>query len=911
MVSRHKDIRRKTRTETRRQAEADAALSRSFESRVSLSWLALAAERLWEALLWPGLVVGAFLVVSLLQLWGYLPPMLHRVALAAFAIALLASLFPLARIAFPSRQEAVRRLERNAGVKHRPASSYEDKISGEADPGTDAIWAAHRRRLANLLQRLKPSWPEPRNDLRDPYALRAGLLLMVFVAIVIAGPDSFNRIKQAFVLAPTQSQALLRLDAWVSPPVYTGEAPIVLADGNESVGAGAEVFRALTVPERSELVVRAHAPEGQPVRLTLSQGKDGKPKPVEPVKGRDRLIEFHVSLKAPGTATVEIEGQTAASWQFALADDVPPTISLKGEPTKTPRSALRLAYEASDDFGVSSAEAEFELLQETADGSFPAALSGIDPNKDPLFDPPHMALKLPKANAKQAAGTTTKDLTAHPWAGLRVAMTLIAKDQASQEGRSEIYEFILPERQFTKPLAKAVVEQRRNLVRHPDQADRVALALDALTLGAEKVKEDFRVYLGLRSAFWRLQDDTSRDSIITVVNQLWDIALRIEDGDLPAAEQAMKAAKKALEDALKNGASPEEIEELVDNLRDKLEQYMQQLAKQAQEKGNLPENAQPQSGEQMVSQQNLDQMLENIKKLAQAGSNEMAEQMLSQLEDVLNRLQTGTFSENARQQQMQQSMEKLGDLINQQQQLMDDTFKENQQQGQGQNEQFEVSPPGQPMQFGRPGTMFPELFGAPPQERGGQQQQGQMGQQQPGQQPGQQGQQSQQGQHGQQGQGQGQQNNDLAQRQGELMQQLQQLMDAMRMGGSEAPSELGNAGDSMGQAQDALGQNQLGNAAQQQGMALENMREGAKSLAEQAMQSNSQQQGQAQGQTNRDPLGRPNRNNQPDYGLSVKVPDEIDIQRARQVLDELRRRLGDPQRPMIELEYLERLIRSY
>ena len=48
-----------------------------------------------------------------------------------------------------------------------------------------------------------------------------------------------------------------------------------------------------------------------------------------------------------------------------------------------------------------------------------------------------------------------------------------------------------------------------------------------------------------------------------------------------------------------------------------------------------------------------------------------------------------------------------------------------------------------------------------------------------------------------------------------------------------------------------------------------------------------------------------------DLGLSVKVPDQIDIQKAREVLDELRRRLGDPSRPMFELDYLERLIRPY
>ena len=36
-----------------------------------------------------------------------------------------------------------------------------------------------------------------------------------------------------------------------------------------------------------------------------------------------------------------------------------------------------------------------------------------------------------------------------------------------------------------------------------------------------------------------------------------------------------------------------------------------------------------------------------------------------------------------------------------------------------------------------------------------------------------------------------------------------------------------------------------------------------------------------------DPLGRPLRNEGPDLGTSVKVPDEIDIQRAREILEEL------------------------
>ena len=52
--------------ETPPETAEDDALAKRFEGRVRLSWLALLGERIWEALLWPFLVVTAFLGVSLL-----------------------------------------------------------------------------------------------------------------------------------------------------------------------------------------------------------------------------------------------------------------------------------------------------------------------------------------------------------------------------------------------------------------------------------------------------------------------------------------------------------------------------------------------------------------------------------------------------------------------------------------------------------------------------------------------------------------------------------------------------------------------------------------------------------------------------------------------------------------------------
>jgi hypothetical protein len=207
-------------------------LAKRFERRVWLSRLALIGEGIWEALLWPFLVLAAFLILSLFELWSLVPPLVHRGLLIAFGIAFLVSLLPLLRLHLPARAEALRRLERNAGIKHRPASSYEDKLGTAPRAETTMLWAAHRERLSRLVARLKPSWPAPRTDRKDPYAIRAALLRVLIGGVLVAGPTGWDGSASAFNPAPRTSAARLRVDACVTPRVYTGVARIVPADGS-------------------------------------------------------------------------------------------------------------------------------------------------------------------------------------------------------------------------------------------------------------------------------------------------------------------------------------------------------------------------------------------------------------------------------------------------------------------------------------------------------------------------------------------------------------------------------------------------------------------------------------------------------------------------------------------------------
>jgi uncharacterized protein (TIGR02302 family) len=463
-----------------------------------------------------------------------------------------------------------------------------------------------------------------------------------------------------------------------------------------------------------------------------------------------------------------------------------------------------------------------------------------------------MALRLPRSYAKAVEGHSLHEIGDHPWAGMRVELTLLAKDLAGQTGRSETIEITLPERRFTKPLARAVVEQRRRLVEDPRDRVSVAKAISALTLEPEEFIEDLQVFLGLRSAYWRLQQEDTRSIRNSIIAQLWNVALRIEDGNLSDAERALRAAQDRLQEALRNGASDEEIQRLMQELRQALAQFLEQMQRQAEGQQQM-QGTNP--NQQMLSQQDLERMLRNLENMARSGDREAAQQMLSQLRDLLDRLQSGRMADQGQNQRFGQMMDEFGDIIGKQQGLLDDTFGQQQKQG------------------GQKG------------DKG----QGDKGQS-----------------------GEGQQGGGLGDRQRELRDRLGRLQRGMRELGMQAPGQLNGAEDSMERAERSLRNGDLKGAAEHESRALEQLRQGARELAQQMLRQMPSRYGLNDNRGELDPMGRPpQRTDGPDPGTGVRVPDEIDVQRAREILEELRRRLGEATRPPIELEYLERLLKRF
>src|SRR5262249_13087434 len=148
---------------------------------------------------------------------------------------------------------------------------------------------------------------------------------------------------------------------------------------------------------------------------------------------------------------------------------------------------------------------------------------------------------------------------------------------------------------------------------------------------------------------------------------------------------------------------------------------------------------------------------------------------------------------------------------------------------------------------------------------------------------------------GQPGQGQQQGSsldpNALAGDQQGLRDKLDQIIQGLAQNGVQVPDGLNNAGRAMGQSKDNLAGNQLNPAADAEQRALDQLRDSAQQLAKNMMAQNGQQPGEGDQQQGQrfDPLGRPLDQNGSMAGGVVKLPDQSDLARAREILEELRK----------------------
>jgi uncharacterized protein (TIGR02302 family) len=815
--------------------------------------IAMALETLLRAF-WPlAAFLAAFWAALAFGLAQAAPRGVLLVALGAAAIVVLALAgLGARRVRWPSRAAAVARID--ATLPGRPLAALGDRLAlGATDAGARSVWAAHLARMQALAARARPARPDLRLAREDPWALRLMALVALIAAVVFARGEAVGGLGAALV--PTGTAAVATgpaFEAWAEPPAYTGRPALYLPE----VAAD----KALPVPAGTAITVRVY---GDAARFGLRESVSGDaPSALADVADGIAMARFEVSQS--GSVGLDEGGAPLGDWSFVMQPDTPPTIALAEPVGRTPAGEMQLAYEAEDDFGVAGARAEIALDLEAVDRRHGLA---VEPVERPALE---MDLPLPMAGgAAEIAEILVEDLSKHPWVGLPVTVRLTAEDALGQTGESPDETAVLPGRRFYNPVAAALVEQRRDLLWSPENAARVGQVLRAVTHRPEDGFDNPRAFLMTRLAIRRLAPVSERSDpeplIEEVAEMLWRAALLLEEGSLGDAAERLARAKERLQEALRGDASDEEIAQLMDELRQATRDYMEQLAQEAIRNGES-ERAEAQPPGEAMSQDQIQALMDRIQELSEQGRRAEAEALLEMLQQLLEnmemRLAEGGQGQGEGQGQGgpgEQSMQGLGDALREQQGLADESFRELQRQ-------FREGGQGGPGEGAEPGEG---------------------------------------------GEGQA-----LAGRQEALRELLEGLQGGLPGEAGEAAREaLREAERDMEAARDGLQRGDTAGALDRQADAIDNLREGLREMAEDLRRA---ENGGAPGQSGdgadafsqetTDPLGRPLGSRGGIGTADSMLPGADAMQRARDLLDEIRRRSGDMGRPELELDYLRRLL---
>ena len=859
------------------------------------AWIALLWERAAPVLAGPLAMLAVYTILALTGVFERFGDPVRALSLLALVLAGgVWTRFALLRFKPPAFEEAERRVEADSGLSGRPYEALRDAPAA----GDEPLWSAHRARMAERLKAARARRPVAAWARLDPYGVRVSLVLVIACAAFLAGDRAVTRLNDAFTpRLMAGGGAGADVEFWVEPPAYTGRPVQYLRSARE-----AEIL------EGSILAARITG-------LRRDPRVDGAPAEIEALSEDVRQVTARPD--ASGEVVIRA-GALRETVDVTLVGDDAPRVRLAAEPEGDAQGRLELEFTVEDDFGVEG----FALrLAEAPD----------DETAEPdTFE----TLELAPGDIGPPDGdgirTATIDVARHRLAGQRAVIRLAATDGAGQTGVSGPLTLTLPSRVFLDPLARAVASERRGFIaveadyapmpdgasgaqtsgfltdeperrieRAPAQIRRLGRALDAVSDAPPGYFDDPIVWMGLRTAMREVRRARELDQLAHLDEDLWQIALRAELGSLADAEAALRAAEQALMDALARGAEPIELSALFDAFEQAMANYLQALAREAAEEGRFAEGGGGGGGG--LNGDRLQALLDALRDAAELGDSEGSRRALAQLTELLRNMQV-TLSqggggegrgESALAEALREALEELGETLGEQRDVTGDTFEEARRQGERGGEAGPGSPSGAPS---GPGERSPPAPGAPQSQGfapgGGGAPSG--------------------GPREEDGAGGGARLDEdgdgagaLAERQGEIAEALPGLAARIPNSGEEAEAAreaLDAARDAMEEARRALESGDADGALAAQEQAIEALRDAARAASEAYESAEGGQPGQD------GPLGR---GGQQGAGSETGVPSEAERQRAREILEELRRRAAERGRPQEELDYIDRLLERF
>ncbi|MFV0292268.1 MAG: DUF4175 domain-containing protein [Paracoccus sp. (in: a-proteobacteria)] len=736
----------------------------------------------------------------------------------------------------------------DASLPGQPLSALCDQ---PAIGGDGALWQAHRAQMAACAAKASAIFPDAGLSRRDPFGLRLVALTAAVMALLFGSAGQLGQGLAA--LAPERERQ--SFDKTVPDGLgWEGWAEPPAYTRKPTIYLN-------NLPEGAILDL----PEGSTISLRLYGENNGVMQNIGTIFPDDAPNAPRFRVERDGTLNIGNHG-----FRVSVRPDTPPQIVLGPPAGRRADGRLIQPFAASDDFGVTKGQAVITL-----------DMDRIERRHGLVIDPePREAvqIRIPlRSTRPEVEGQITADLKKHAWANMPVHIRLDAQDGIGQTAQSDMLAMELPGRRFFDPFAAALIELRRDILWNRQNALNSAQLLRAITWQPEGVVDevmldDMRaIIVGMEV---RELSDAQRDAL---AEALWRTAVLLEDGGLSDALERMQRAQEKLAQAMRRGASPDEVRNLMDELRRATDDYLERLAEQ----GEDPAGRFDRSEVQQMDAGQIQQMMDDIQRLMNEGRMAEAQVLLDQFNRMMENMQVRQSEGNGEGQgQGGGSSGRMAETLRDQRDLADRGFRQ----------------------------MQDEWLGLDGQEDSGE----------------------------------GETAGDLADRQSQLRDDLGMQRSFLPERGTSEGNAAGNAmdraGRAMQEAERALRDGDMAGALDRQAETIEALRDGIRALDWGGRQGDEEQrqagdnlqdgdrgnlstdgspaglQRETRGLVSpgRDPLGRAMQGMGGGMVTDAPLAEGDDSNsRARDLQDEIRRRLGERDRPQAERDYLDRLIDQF
>ncbi len=559
------------------------------------AWLYL--HRFVEKFKYTALTALIFVILASTGLWLLLPLWLHLLCvLATLGFVVYGIVKTLRTLPFPTQKEAEQQIERASRLKHQPFAVQKDTPSQAKTPLEQALWHLHQNQAKSWLSRKLKSIRfafKTKIVISIQYSAviaSAMLLSLVLLLSSAARHNIYTTFRPAVAIEGLT--VLPPVTGWIEPPAYTKIAAIQLpSDAKE-----------INVPQGSVLKLTARHTF---FPLTVKNGGDT----LRFIDHNNHDQQLNTPLTQSGAYRLRNGLLTATPWHINVIADLPPQITFTDKIILNQQGSLTLPFSTSDDYGITSIAVVLTSLKNK-------------PYQRTLY-----SWENPLKTLKTQATADFSDL---PFAGQNVELSLLATDSAGQTTITPAVTIPLPERVFTHPMAKHIIEIRKKLISEemlPRQA--VTILSPYLQNSAPIFQKDFTAYLSFISALQRL--NIAQSPVESAAVLLWQTAVRLEQGTVGREAEQMRQAADKLRELLANPQhSAEALQQALKEFAAALEKYMQSMAAQQTPKG---------APKPLINMSGLQKYLESIETLANSGKPEDALKRLDNLQQMMENLQ--------------------------------------------------------------------------------------------------------------------------------------------------------------------------------------------------------------------------------------------------------------------------------